>query len=109
MTDVTNFGTLVAKTVEANTIQSGVAGGNGDLVIQANNLPTNGSVVAGTLHYNSVTPTLQFSLDTQIKSVKDPTDNQDVATKKYTDDNGGGGGGGDSGAKIAWAASFNSF
>ena len=54
MTDVTNFGTLATKILETNTIKSGVDGGNGDLIIQANNLPTNGNVVSGTLHYNSV-------------------------------------------------------
>ena len=40
--------------------------------------------------------------------MKDPTDDQDVATKKYMDDNGGGGGGGGSGAKMGWAASVHS-
>ena len=109
MTDTSNYGTLSVKTVEANTIKASLDGGEGDLVLQANNLPSDGSVVFSTLHYNAATPTYSFSLNTQVKGVKDPTLDQDAATKKYVDDNAGGGGGTPGpGTTVAFAASFNS-
>ena len=86
MTDLTNYGTINIKSLETNTVESGIVSSNGDLILQANNADLlDFQVVFSTFSYDPTTPTLSFSLDTQIKGVKDPSDPQDVATQIWVE------------------------
>ncbi|MDL1983188.1 MAG: hypothetical protein LWX54_03195 [Deltaproteobacteria bacterium] len=104
MTDITNHWRALIKKIETSEVIAGLNSGGGDLKLQANT--PGGGTIDLTLEHDNTTPTLTFSTQSQIKNVKDPTANQDVATKKYVDDNISGGGGEGNAGNIAWAAEY---